>query len=118
MPERVRYAAVGCGGMGRRHLRGKAARRAGRVLSVAENFRRDPIHRLAKALLDDGAIGQPRLMIQHSIGGRDRISMTIWRHMKETASMPVDAGVHEADLIRVYIGDFRTVFGASRLHEQ
>jgi hypothetical protein len=25
MPERITYAAVGCGGMGRRHLRGMAA---------------------------------------------------------------------------------------------
>jgi predicted dehydrogenase len=94
------------------------ARRAGRVLSIAENFRRDPIHRLAKALIDDGAIGNPRLMIQTSIGGRDRISMTPWRHMKETASMPVDAGVHEADLMRYYLGEFRLVYGETRLHER
>ncbi len=96
----------------------EAARRAGRVLSVAENYRRDPIHRLAKALLDDGAIGRPRLMIQTSIGGRDRISMTPWRHMKHTASMPVDAGVHEADLLRYYLGEFRLVYGETRLHER
>jgi predicted dehydrogenase len=94
------------------------AARTGKVLSVAENFRRDPIHRLAKALLDDGAIGTPRLMIQTSIGGRDRISMTAWRHMKHTASMPVDAGVHEADLMRFYLGEFRLVYGESRLHEK
>lgn len=94
------------------------ARRKHRVLSVAENYRRDPIHRLAKALLDDGAIGDVRLMLQSSIGGRDRISMTIWRHMKHTASMPVDGGVHEADLIRYYLGEFRLVFGQSRLHEK
>jgi predicted dehydrogenase len=93
------------------------ARRNGRVLSVAENFRRDPIHRLAKALIDAGAIGQPRLMLQTSIGGGDRISMTPWRHMKETASMPVDAGVHEADLMRFYLGEFDFVFGQTRLHE-
>lgn len=95
----------------------ETARRAGRVLSVAENFRRDPIHRLAKALIDDGAIGQPRLMIQTSIGGGDTISMTPWRHMKHTASMPVDAGVHEADLMRYYLGEFQLVFGQTRLHE-
>ena len=45
---------------------------AGKVLSVAENYRRDPIHRLARALIDDGAIGTPRLMIQTSIGGGDK----------------------------------------------
>jgi predicted dehydrogenase len=96
----------------------EAARAAGRVLSIAENYRRDPIHRLAKALIADGAIGQPRLMVQTSIGGRDRISMTPWRHMKHTASMPVDAGVHEADLMRFYMGEFALVFGQSKLHEK
>jgi len=95
----------------------EAARQHGRVLSVAENFRRDPMHRLAKALIDDGAIGPPRLMLQTVVGGRDRISMTPWRHMKETASMPVDGGVHEADLMRYYLGEFAYVFGQTRLHE-
>jgi len=96
----------------------ETARRKGRILSVAENFRRDPIQRLAKALLDDGALGDVRLMLQSNVSGRDRISMTIWRHMKHTASMPVDAGVHEADLMRFYLGDFQTVFGQSKLHEK
>ena len=96
----------------------ETARRKRRILSVAENFRRDPIHRLAKALLDGGAIGDVRLMLQSNISGRDRISMTIWRHMKHTASMPVDAGVHEADLMRYYLGEFQTVFGQSKLHER
>jgi predicted dehydrogenase len=88
-----------------------------RVLSVAENFRRDPIQRLGRALVQDGAIGTPRVMLQTMFGGRDTISMTPWRHMKATASMPVDAGVHEADLLRFYMGDFAQVFGESRLHE-
>jgi predicted dehydrogenase len=94
-----------------------AAKKHGKVLSVAENYRRDPIHRLARALIDDGAIGTPRMMIQTSIGGSDRISMTPWRHMKHTASMPVDGGVHEADLMRFYMGDFALVFGQTKLHE-
>ena len=35
----------------------EASERTGCILSVAENYRRDPINRLAKALLDAGAIG-------------------------------------------------------------
>ncbi|MCC7367019.1 MAG: Gfo/Idh/MocA family oxidoreductase [Chloroflexi bacterium] len=96
----------------------ETAARTGKVLSVAENFRRDPIHRLARALIHDGAIGTPRLLIQTTIGGSDKISMTPWRHMKHTASMPVDAGVHEADLIRFYMGEFASVWGQTRLHEK
>jgi predicted dehydrogenase len=217
MPERIKYAAVGCGGMGRRHLRGMArlsrssfcnleltavcdlnqenadfladeaheylgerpkvyasieemvrenpdlraadvttdagshhavatacldaglnllcekplaitvrgcnrvietARQRGLTLSVAENFRRDPINRLARALIDDGAIGTPRLMIETSIGGGSNIIITPWRHMKNTGTIALDVGVHNADIMRYYLGEFRTVYGESRLHEQ
>jgi len=104
-------------------LRGAAlmidtARRVNRTLSIAENYRRDPINRLARALLTDGAIGTPRLMIETSIGGSNQMFMTPWRYQKRSASMPIDAGVHEADIIRYYMGDVRTVWGESRLHEK
>jgi predicted dehydrogenase len=95
-----------------------AARRAGRTLSIAENYRRDPMNRLVKALIDDGAIGEPRVMFEISVGGRDRIVITPWRHMKQTGSITLDAGVHYADILRYYLGEFRTVYGESRLHEK
>ncbi len=96
----------------------EAARRADRTLSVAENYRRDPINRLAKALLRDGAIGTLRLMIQTAIGGGDKISITPWRHMKQAGSITLDAGVHNADILRYYLGEVRSVYGESRLHEK
>lgn len=96
----------------------EAARRAGRVLSVAENYRRDPINRLARALIDDAAIGQPRLMLETSVSGRDRIAITPWRHMKLRGTITVDAGVHNADILRYYLGEVRTVYGETRLHEK
>jgi predicted dehydrogenase len=96
----------------------ETARRKKLTLSTAENFRRDPINRLGKALLDDGAIGAPRLMIETTIGGNDRIQITPWRHMKMTGSMPIDEGVHHADILRYYMGEVRTVFGETRLHEK
>lgn len=96
----------------------EAARRAGRVLSVAENYRRDPINRLIRALIDDGAIGAPRLMLETSIGGGDRIIITPWRHMKKTGSITVDAGVHHADILRYYLGEVATIYGETRLHER
>lgn len=95
-----------------------AAKKAGRILSVAENFRRDPINRLIKALITDGAIGTPRLMIETSIGGRDNILITPWRHMKHTGSITLDVGVHNADILRYYMGEFKTVFGVSQQHEK
>src|SRR5918911_582485 len=61
-----------------------AAHAAGRVLSVAENYRRDPINRLARALIADGALGTPQLMLEISIGGGNRMLITPWRHDKLT----------------------------------
>jgi predicted dehydrogenase len=95
-----------------------AARRAERIVSVAENYRRDPINRLARALIRDHAIGDPRLMIETNIGGRDSIAITPWRHMKNTGTITVDAGIHYADILRYYLGEVRTVYGETRLHER
>jgi predicted dehydrogenase len=96
----------------------EAARRANRIVSVAENYRRDPINRLARALIQDQAIGQPRLMIETHIGGRNAIAITPWRHMKHTGTITVDAGIHYADILRYYLGEVRTVYGQTRLHER
>ena len=96
----------------------QAAARAQRIVSVAENYRRDPINRLARALIRDGAIGEPRLVIETHIGGRDRIAITPWRHMKHTGTIAVDAGVHYADILRYLVGEVRTVFGEARLQEK
>jgi len=95
-----------------------AATRAQRLVSVAENYRRDPINRLARALIADGAIGDPRFMLETHIGGRDRIAITPWRHMKHTGTIALDAGVHYADILRFLLGEVRTVFGEARLHEK
>src|SRR4051812_46633719 len=96
----------------------EAAQRADKIVSVAENYRRDPINRLVRALIDDGAIGQPRLMFETSVNGRDRIVITPWRHMKQTGTIALDAGVHNADILRYYLGEVRSVYGESRLHEK
>jgi predicted dehydrogenase len=96
----------------------ETARRQKRVLSVAENYRRDPVQRLTRALLNDGAIGDVRLLLYQSVGGRDDIQITPWRHMKHTASMPVDAGVHTADMLRYLLGEPKLVWGETRLHEK
>jgi predicted dehydrogenase len=96
----------------------EAAGRTGKVLSVAENYRRDPLQRLTRALLSDGAIGDVRLVVYQSVGGGDAIQITPWRHMKHTASMPIDAGVHSADMLRYLFGDVKWVWGETRLHEK
>jgi predicted dehydrogenase len=96
----------------------QAAERSGRILSVAENFRRDPMNRLVRALIDDGAIGQPRFIMDAEIGGRDSIIITPWRHMKLNGTIPLDAGVHNADILQYYVGDAHSAFGQVRLFEK
>ncbi len=100
------------------HLVANRARAAGRVLSVAENFRRDPMNRLVRALVADGAIGSPQLIVETAIGGRDAILITPWRHRKLSGTLPVDAGVHAADMIQYLFGPVRRASGTVRLFER
>lgn len=95
----------------------EAAKRHGRILSVAENFRRDPINRLARALIDEGAIGEPRFVMETFVGGRDEMFITPWRHMKLTGALTLDAGVHNADILQYYFGAPVSAYGQTRLFE-
>ena len=95
-----------------------AARDSSLTLSVAENFRRDPMNRLAKAILDQGIIGQPRLMIHHALGGGDRMFISTWRHQKNSSGLLLDAGVHYADIMEYFLGPAVTAFAQVRLHEK
>lgn len=90
-----------------------AAETAGRHLAVAENYRRDPINRLAKAALDAGLIGRPFLITQSSSGGGERVIITPWRHRKRWGGIVVDMGVHYTDLFEYYLGPLDTVGGMS-----
>jgi predicted dehydrogenase len=95
----------------------QAAQGADRVVSVAENYRRDPINRLAKALLEAGVIGKPRLLLQQSIGGRDLMVISVWRHQKDQSGVLVDVGVHYTDMMEYLLGEIETVYAQTRLHE-
>ena len=92
-----------------------AAERSSKNLSVAENFRRDPINRLVRALLDDGAIGERQFIMETGVRGRDSMIITPWRHQKLTGTIPLDAGVHSADILLYYYGEVASAFGQTRL---
>lgn len=94
-----------------------AAAEAGQVVSTAENYRRDPINRLAKALLEQGAIGDPRFMIHQTAGGADLMAISVWRHQKDQSGILLDVGVHFADIMEYFLGDASTVYAQTRLHE-
>ena len=95
-----------------------AAERSGKILSVAENYRRDPMNRLVRALLDDGAIGDRQFMMETAVRGRDTLFITPWRHQKLSGALTLDAGVHSADILQYYFGDAASVFGQARLYEK
>ncbi len=95
-----------------------AAERSGKILSVAENYRRDPINRLVRALLDDGAIGDRQFIMETGVRGRDTLFITPWRHQKLTGTLTLDAGVHSADILQYYVGDAESAYGQVRLYEK
>ena len=95
-----------------------AAERSGKILSVAENYRRDPINRLVRALLDDGAIGARQFVMETAVRGRDTLFITPWRHQKLSGMLTLDAGVHSADILQYYFGDAATAYGQTRLFER
>jgi len=90
-----------------------AAANAGKHLAVAENYRRDPINRLAKATIDAGLIGRPFLIVQSSSGGGERVIITPWRHRKRWGGIVVDLGVHYTDLFEYFLGPIDAVGGMS-----
>ena len=94
-----------------------AAQQSDRIVSVAENYRRDPVNRLAKALLDAGAIGQPRLMLHNVIGGSDQMLISVWRHKKDQSGALIDVGVHFSDMMEYFLGTITSVYAQTRLHE-
>jgi predicted dehydrogenase len=82
-----------------------------RTLSVAENYRRDPINRLAKALIDAGVLGRVFLAVQTSSGSGENVIITPWRHLKRACGIAIDMGVHYADILEYLLGPLETIAG-------
>jgi predicted dehydrogenase len=93
----------------------EAARQAKRLLGVAENYRRDPINRLGKALVECGAIGHPFLAMQLSSSAGEFVIITPWRHLKSRGGIVIDMGVHYTDILEFYLGPIDSVVGMSAI---
>ena len=87
------------------------------VLSIAEQYRRDPMCRFTKALLDSGIIGDPSFAVKLSVGGGIELPHnTVWRSKKNSAgSMIIDQGVHESDMIQYLLGDIQTIYSETKI---
>ena len=94
-----------------------AAQQHGTVLSVAENYRRDPISRLAQALLEAGAIGDIRTVLDFAAGGGRSASAGGWQYLRKQGGSILESGVHNADMQMYLAGPVRQVTGKVRLQE-
>lgn len=92
----------------------QTAQRNGRLVQVAENYRRSPENRAVKWALEQGRIGKPRMIFWISIG--ERLWHWGWREYIKDAGggWTLDGGVHFADLFRYHIGEVETVFSRCR----
>ena len=93
-----------------------AARKAGRVLQTAENYRRAPEQRAVRWALDNKRIGDLRML--YWIGVGERLWYWSWRDHRDLAGggWSMDGGVHFADLFRYHVGDVKTLYALSRTH--
>jgi len=80
------------------------ARKNNRVLAVAENYRRSPENRAIRWVVEQGLIGEPRMIVWCSAGWSP--GAWGWREDKYAAggSWVFDGGVHLADLDRYHLG--------------
>ncbi len=95
----------------------EASERNNRLLSIAENYRRDVSARLVRHLLETNAIGEPYMGLFHTLSPSNAIFITPWRHLKLRGGPIIDLGVHFTDMIRYQLGDVEEVYGNVRLVE-
>ena len=97
-----------------------ASNATGKVMAVAENYRRDPMNRLTRALIVSGAIGTPYFALDMSVGSSNGAVMhsTVWRAKKDQAGgMVLDAGVHNADMLLYLMGPADSVYAETSIFE-
>lgn len=91
------------------------ARKAHRVLGVAENVRYSPSTRMLKWVITQGYVGDLQMIIQGGIGGfwspNKVVAETPWRHKKILAGggATIDMGVHLIDRFRYLCGEIYEV---------
>ena len=94
-----------------------AAERNGKLLAVAENYRRSLANRAVNWAIKQGMIGEPRLFLWQDVG--ERLGTWGWRDFKDQAGggWVLDGGVHFTDLFRYHLGvEAQEVFALSRAY--
>jgi 1,5-anhydro-D-fructose reductase (1,5-anhydro-D-mannitol-forming) len=100
-----------------------AAKKAGKVLGVAECQRYEPETRTVKWIIDQGYVGEIQLIFNATIGcywSPDKIAAsTPWRHLKLMGGggPSLDWGVHIFDAARYFGGEIEEVEGVTKIFE-
>jgi len=92
----------------------EAARKGSAVLAVAENYRRDPVNRLARWLISNGRLGGWISALQLVVGGGDNLLLSHWRH-KRSEGILIDLCCHYTDIFLYYFGVPKKVVACSTL---
>lgn len=95
-----------------------AAANSGKTVSVAENYRRDPMNRLVKAVIDTGILGPARLLIETRLSPGGEVFITTWRHDKAAGGILLDVAVHYADILQYFLSPPKSVVGHAALLER
>jgi len=94
-----------------------SAQRNDRLLQVAENYRRDPDQRATRWAIQEGKIGEPRILFWVDVG--EHLGPWGWRDDKFASGggWAMDGGVHFTDLMRFYLGsEAQTVYALSKAY--
>jgi predicted dehydrogenase len=91
-----------------------ASIKGGAVLAVAENYRRDPVNRLAKAIIDGGELGGWIGALHIIAGGGDAVLLSPWRH-KLSGGILIDLCCHYMDIFNYFFGAPERVSGFAAL---
>lgn len=84
----------------------EVAKESGCILSVSENFRREPTIRLAKAAVDAGFVGAPwSIIVVSTAGTKDILQRAAWRHVKLRGGWLLESAVHDADMVMHLMGE-------------
>ena len=93
----------------------EAARKTGRILATAENNRRDPMNRLAKACIEGGLIGDPNFALQVAINQGSKIIATAWRHRLVAGGVLLDVAVHLGYILEYLLGPIESVAAQAQI---
>jgi len=89
------------------------------IFAVAENYRRMPLNRAIKKMLEEKLIGEPYFFLYQWAGVGDGIFCeTPWRHKRSESGggCMFDMGVHHSDMMQYWFGAVDKVYGITKTY--